>query len=117
MLQYNDMTVFAIFKYSPDKPALRVHIWDIFENANLETVDFNQFFDSVYDQLLEVYEDNGFDEELASEVKGVGNGANFWPYVLRPQPIRWLTIRENRLNTLRQLSQALTAIAAFNLLQ
>ena len=28
-----------------------------------------------------------------------------------------LTIRENRLNTLRQLSQALTAIAAFNLLQ
>ena len=68
MLQYNDMTVFAIFKYSPDKPALRVHIWDIFENANLETVDFNQFFDSVYDQLLEVYEDNGFDEEGIKEL-------------------------------------------------
>ena len=41
--------------------------------------------------------DHGFDEELASEVKGVGNGANFWPYVFRTQPIRWLNIRENRL--------------------
>ena len=41
--------------------------------------------------------DHGFDEELASEVKGVGNGANFWPYVFRTQPIRWLNIRQNRL--------------------
>ena len=41
--------------------------------------------------------DHGFDEELASEVKGVGNGANFWPYVFRSQPIRWLNIRRNRL--------------------
>ena len=41
--------------------------------------------------------DHGFDEELASEVKGVGNGANFWPYVFRTQPIRWLNIRENLL--------------------
>ena len=41
--------------------------------------------------------DHGFDEELASEVKGVGNGANFWPYVFRTQPIRWLNIRRNRL--------------------
>jgi len=41
--------------------------------------------------------DHGFDEELASEVKGVGNGANFWPYVFRTQPIRWLNIDRNRL--------------------
>jgi len=41
--------------------------------------------------------DHGFDEELASEVKGVGNGANFWPYVFRTQPVRWLNIRKNLL--------------------
>ncbi len=41
--------------------------------------------------------DHGFDWNLASEVKGVGNGANFWPYVFRDQPIRWLDVDENRL--------------------
>ncbi len=41
--------------------------------------------------------DHGFDEELLSEVKSVGNGANFWPYVYRTQPIRWLNIKEKRL--------------------
>ena len=30
--------------------------------------------------------DHGFDKELVSEVKGVGNGANYWPYVFRTQP-------------------------------
>ena len=34
---------------------------------------------------------------VAREVKGVGNGANFWPYVFRDQKIRWLDIPENRL--------------------
>ncbi|MDH3584039.1 MAG: sulfatase-like hydrolase/transferase, partial [Phycisphaerae bacterium] len=41
--------------------------------------------------------DHGFDQEIASEIKSVGNGANFWPYVFRTQPIRWLNIKENRL--------------------
>jgi arylsulfatase A-like enzyme len=41
--------------------------------------------------------DHGFDEEIASEIKGVGNGANFWPYVFRTQPVRWLNIEKNRL--------------------
>lgn len=33
--------------------------------------------------------DHGFDEELVTEVKSVGNGANFYPYVFRTQPIPW----------------------------
>jgi arylsulfatase A len=36
--------------------------------------------------------DHGFASEFASEVKGVGNGANFWPYKFRDQPIRWVDI-------------------------
>ena len=41
--------------------------------------------------------DHGFHWDFAREVKGVGNGANFWPYVFRQQPIRWLDIPENKL--------------------
>ncbi|NNJ25263.1 sulfatase [Alienimonas chondri] len=41
--------------------------------------------------------DHGFDWDVAREVKGVGNGANFWPYVFRDQPIRWVDLPENRL--------------------
>jgi arylsulfatase A-like enzyme len=41
--------------------------------------------------------DHGFDEELVSEIKGVGNGANFWPYVFRTQPISWLNVKSKRL--------------------
>lgn len=40
---------------------------------------------------------HGFAWDFAREVKGVGNGANFWPYVFRTQPIRWLDIPDNRL--------------------
>jgi len=42
--------------------------------------------------------DHGFDEELVTEIKGVGNGANFYPYVFRTQPISWLNVKEKRLN-------------------
>lgn len=41
--------------------------------------------------------DHGFDWDIGREVKGVGNGANFWPYVFRNQDIRWLDLPENRL--------------------
>ena len=40
---------------------------------------------------------HGFDTEVGGEVKGVGNGANFWPYVFRDQPIRWLDFKDNKL--------------------
>lgn len=41
--------------------------------------------------------DHGFAWNTGSEIKGVGNGANFWPYVFRDQGIRWLDLSENRL--------------------
>ena len=41
--------------------------------------------------------DHGFDFDVGREVKGVGNGANFWPYVFRDQPIRWLDFADNQL--------------------
>lgn len=41
--------------------------------------------------------DHGFLWNFASEVKGVGNGANFWPYVFRDQTLRWIDIPDNRL--------------------
>jgi len=41
--------------------------------------------------------DHGFDEELVSEIKSVGNGANFYPYVFRDQKISWLNVTEKRL--------------------
>lgn len=41
--------------------------------------------------------DHGFAWDFAREIKGVGNGANFWPYMFRTQPIRWVDIPQARL--------------------
>lgn len=51
--------------------------------------------------------DHGFDWNVGSEVKGVGNGANFWPYVFRTQPIRWLDLPNNRLGEEEYLTDRL----------
>ena len=41
--------------------------------------------------------DHGFDEELVTEMKGVGNGSNFFPYVFRTQPISWNSASKGKL--------------------
>ena len=41
--------------------------------------------------------DHGFGWNTGSEVKGVGNGANFFPYVFRTQPISWIDLPKNKL--------------------
>jgi arylsulfatase A len=51
--------------------------------------------------------DHGFGWNTGSEVKGVGNGANFWPYVFRTQPIRWLDLAENRMGKNEYLTDRL----------
>ena len=51
--------------------------------------------------------DHGFDWNTGSEVKGVGNGANFWPYVFRTQPIRWIDLKKNRLGDKEYLTDRL----------
>ena len=51
--------------------------------------------------------DHGFQWNTGSEVKGVGNGANFWPYVFRTQPISWIDIPKNRLGKNEYLTDRL----------
>lgn len=52
-------------------------------------------------------ENHGFAWNTGREVKGVGNGANFWPYVFRDQDIRWLDLTENRLGPNEYLTDRL----------
>ena len=51
--------------------------------------------------------EHGFDWNLGSEVKSVGNGANTWPYVFRTQPIRWIDLPTNRLGPEENLTDRL----------
>jgi len=51
--------------------------------------------------------DHGFDWNIGSEVKGVGNGANTWPYVFRDQPVRWIDLPEPRLGPKENLTDRL----------
>ncbi|MBG87667.1 MAG: hypothetical protein CMO80_12300 [Verrucomicrobiales bacterium] len=51
--------------------------------------------------------DHGFDWNIGSEVKSVGNGANTWPYVFRTQPIRWIDIPAQRLGEEENLTDRL----------
>ena len=51
--------------------------------------------------------DHGFDWNIGSEIKGVGNGANFWPYVFRTQPIRWLDLPDQKLGRKEYLTDRL----------
>ena len=41
--------------------------------------------------------DHGFGWNIGSEIKGVGNGANFFPYVFRTQPVSWIDLSKNKL--------------------
>ena len=51
--------------------------------------------------------DHGFQWNIGSEVKGVGNGANTWPYVFRDQPISWVDLHKNRLGKEEYLTDRL----------
>ena len=51
--------------------------------------------------------DHGFEWNIGSEIKGVGNGANFWPYIFRTQPIRWLDLQDQKLGQKEYLTDRL----------
>ena len=51
--------------------------------------------------------DHGFAWNIGSEIKGVGNGANFWPYIFRTQPIRWLDLQDQKLGQKEYLTDRL----------
>ena len=44
MNRLENMTVFAKFKYARNRAALRVHMWDIFHDANVNTATFEKMF-------------------------------------------------------------------------
>ncbi|MDB4331444.1 sulfatase [bacterium] len=50
---------------------------------------------------------HGFQWTFGNEVKSVGNGANFWPYRFRDQPIPWINITEPRLGPNEYLTDRL----------
>ena len=52
--------------------------------------------------------DHGFDWNIGSEVKAVGNGANTWPYVFRKQPVPWIDFGKNRLGKNEYLADRLS---------
>ena len=64
MNKYENMTVFAHFKYSENKPVLHVHIWDIFDNANQDTENFDTFFDNIYEKLKVEHSKLGIEESI-----------------------------------------------------
>ena len=64
MLQLEKMTVFARFKFERHRPALRVHVWDIFDYANINTATFNDLFESIFEQLCDLYDEQDFDEDV-----------------------------------------------------
>ena len=64
-LQWQDLQVYARFCYSKDKPALRVHVWDIFDEAHLNTKDLNDFYDHIYNQLEDLFYEQDFESDVS----------------------------------------------------
>ena len=54
-LDLSEMHCWARYKYSETIPAYRVHIWDLFDEALLETKTFETFFDRIFAKLSELY--------------------------------------------------------------
>lgn len=66
------MSCWARFKYDKNKPSLKVHVWDIFDEASFETTTFETFFDKIFQKLGEIYqrENFSFDLEEVSDYNG-----------------------------------------------
>ena len=64
MRRFEDMTVFARFKYSHDLPAFRVHMWEVFDNANYSTKSFEDLFTAIYEKMAEMFDDEGFASDV-----------------------------------------------------
>ena len=60
MRKYEDMAAYARFKYSKDEPAFRVHMWEVFDEANLSTSTFEDLFAAIYQKLADMFDDEGF---------------------------------------------------------
>ena len=58
------MSCWARFKFDKNKPSLKVHVWDIFDEASLETTTFEAFFDKIFYKLGEIYQKENFSLDL-----------------------------------------------------
>ena len=56
--------MFARFTYSKEKPAVRVHVWDLFDQANMKTTDFHSLWDSIYDSFEELFADKDLESDV-----------------------------------------------------
>ena len=60
MRTFEDMTVYARFKYSKDVPAFRVHMWEIFDQANYSTKNFEDLFSAIFEKMEDIFDEEGF---------------------------------------------------------
>ena len=64
MRTFEDMTVFARFKYSKDLPAFRVHMWEVYDEANYSTKTFEDMFAAIYEKMADMFDDEGFASDV-----------------------------------------------------
>ena len=62
-LRLDEMTCWARYKYSETERSLRVHMWDLFDEALTETKTFDKFFERIWEKLKQRYADQGFPTE------------------------------------------------------
>ena len=58
------MTVFARFKFSKKQPAFRVHIWEIFDEANYSTKSFDDLFAAMTEKLADSFDEEDFNSDV-----------------------------------------------------
>lgn len=68
-MRLDEMTCWARYKYSKTDSAIRVHVWDIFDEALLETKTFDAVFERLFQKLSELYINQGFDLDQEEVVK------------------------------------------------
>ena len=64
MRKYEDMTAFARFKYSEKQPTFRVHMWEVFDEANYSTNNFDDLFAAIYEKLADMFDEQGFASDV-----------------------------------------------------
>ena len=58
------MSCWAHFKFHPKQPSFKVHVWEIFDEASLDSKTFETFFDKIFEKLSDLYQEQGFDMDL-----------------------------------------------------
>ena len=54
-LHIEDMSCWAHFKFNSKQPSFKVHVWEIFDEASLDSKTFETFFEKIFEKLSDVY--------------------------------------------------------------